>query len=203
MSDKFHVYGAITAVTEELSKTGIAKDSKNEQQGYTFRGIDSVLNTLSGLLPKHQLCVLPRVKSRIVTEKVTPRGTTLFYVVLDVDYDFISSLDGSKHTVTVIGEAMDSGDKASNKAMSAAYKYAVIQAFCIPTQGDNDADKTSHEVAAPPSIPDDVKIVLEDAASEGLDTLKQAWKGLAAETREIVTKHHNDWWKSLKASCNA
>lgn len=41
---------------------------------------------------------------------------------------------------------MDSGDKASNKAMSAAYKYAAIQTFCIPTEGDNDADSTTHEV---------------------------------------------------------
>jgi hypothetical protein len=42
---------------------------------------------------------------------------------------------------------MDSADKATNKAMSAAYKYAAMQAFCIPTSGDNDADATSHEVA--------------------------------------------------------
>ena len=45
---------------------------------------------------------------------------------------------------------MDSGDKATNKAMSAAYKYAAMQAFAIPTEGDNDADSTTHEVIAAP-----------------------------------------------------
>ncbi len=191
------VYKAIAAVTGELAKTGIAKGSKNEQQGYKFRGIDDVYNALSGLLSANGLCLLPRVTKRSVTERQTKSGTTLFYVVLDVDYDIVH-VDGSKHSVTVIGEAMDSGDKATNKAMSAAYKYMALQVFCIPTGGDNDADKTTHEVAAPPEIPADVKIVLEDAASEGRETLKSAWKGLNAETRELITKHHNDWWTTLK-----
>jgi hypothetical protein len=43
---------------------------------------------------------------------------------------------------------MDSGDKATNKAMSAAYKYMAMQLFCIPTEGDNDADSSTHEIAA-------------------------------------------------------
>ena len=48
---------------------------------------------------------------------------------------------------------MDSGDKSSNKAMSAAYKYACFLAFAIPTEGDNDADSHTHEVAAPKGKP--------------------------------------------------
>ena len=66
--------------------------------------------------------------------------------------------------VTTYGEAMDSGDKATNKAMSAAYKYAAMQAFCIPTEGDNDADATTHEVAAEPR--DDVADRLAKALAE-------------------------------------
>ena len=62
------------------------------------------------------------------------------YVTVDAEFDFVSALDGSKHTVRTFGEAMDSADKATNKAMSAAYKYAAFQAFAIPTEGDNDAD---------------------------------------------------------------
>jgi hypothetical protein len=196
------VYKAIAEITGALAKTGIAKDQKNDQQGYKFRGIDSVYNALSGLLAAHQLCLLPRVTSRSVTERTTPRGTTLFYVVLDVDYDLVHA-DGSKHTVTVVGEAMDSGDKATNKAMSAAYKYMALQVFCIPTEGDNDADKQTHEVAAPPEIPVDVRVSLEVAAAEGLDALKATWKGLSADSRELVTKHHGKWWAELKANAQS
>jgi hypothetical protein len=64
---------------------------------------------------------------------------------VEAEFDFVAASDGSKHTVKTYGEAMDSGDKATNKAMSAAYKYAAFQAFCIPTEGDNDADATTPE----------------------------------------------------------
>ncbi len=138
------VYKAISDVTAALAKTGIGKDQKNEQQHYKFRGIDDVYNSLAPLLAQYGLCVLPRVLSRIVTERQTKSGSVLFSVALDVEFDFVAASDGSSHVVRVAGEAMDSGDKATNKAMSAAYKYACLQAFCIPTEGDNDADATTH-----------------------------------------------------------
>lgn len=142
------VYKAIAAVQGELAKTGIAKDRKNQQQGYSFRGIDDVYAALSPLLAKYQLCIIPRMIDRDVVERTTQRGGALFYVTVKAEFDFVSASDGSKHTACTFGEAMDSGDKATNKAMSAAYKYAAFQAFAIPTEGDNDADNQTHEVAA-------------------------------------------------------
>lgn len=140
------VYQAIAAITGELAKVGIAKGRKNSQQGYAFRGIDDVYSALSGLLASHKLCVIPRVLGRTVTERETQKGGVLFYAVVDVEFDLVSAEDGSKHTARTCGEAMDSGDKATNKAMSAAYKYFALQTFCIPTEGDNDADSQTHEV---------------------------------------------------------
>lgn len=144
------IYAAIARVMAAIGKTGIAKDRNNQGQGFKFRGIDDVYNALSPLLASNGVCILPRVLRRSVTEKTTKSGGALFYVVLDVEFDFVCSEDGSKHTVAVVGEAMDSGDKASNKAMSAAYKYACMQTFCIPTEGDNDADGTNHELVVTP-----------------------------------------------------
>ena len=142
------VYAAICAVQGELAKIGISKEHINPQgSGYKFRGIDDVYNALAPLLSKNKLCILPRVLSRSVVERVSKSGGNLFYVVLDVEFDFISAEDGSMHTARGIGEAMDSGDKGTNKAMSAAYKYVCFQAFCIPTEGDNDPDATTHEIA--------------------------------------------------------
>jgi len=140
------VYKAINAVQSALASVGISKDSRNAQQGYNFRGIDQVYNTLSPLLAKHGLCILPRVLARTVAEHPSKNGGVLFYVTVEVEFDFVCAEDGSKHVVKTFGEAMDSGDKATNKAMSAAYKYAAMQAFAIPTEGDNDADATTHEV---------------------------------------------------------
>lgn len=144
------IYKAINAVQAALAREGISKDRSNQQQGYKFRGIDDVYNALAPLLAAHGLCILPRCTERVCVERVNAKGTALFYVTVCVEFDFVASEDGSKHTVTTYGEAMDSGDKATNKAMSAAYKYAAMQAFSIPTEGDNDADAVTHEVTANP-----------------------------------------------------
>ena len=141
------VYRAIAAVAGAIASKGIAKDKRNNQQGYNFRGIDDVYNALAPILSEAGLVVLPRVLNRLETERETKSGGALFNVVVEVEFDFVAAEDGSRHVVKTFGEAMDSADKATNKAMSAAYKYAAMQAFCIPTSGDNDADATSHEVA--------------------------------------------------------
>jgi hypothetical protein len=142
------VYKAINNVQADLSVLGITKDRRNMQgNGYNFRGIDDVYNTIAPLLSKHGLCILPRVLSRECVERVSQKGGALFYVTVDAEFDFVSAEDGTKHTVKTFGEAMDSGDKATNKAMSAAYKYACFQAFSIPTESDNDADAHTHTPA--------------------------------------------------------
>lgn len=150
MSDK-KVYHAIAAVMAEIGSSGISKDRRNQQQGYNFRGIDEVYNALSPILSKHKLCILPRILARSVTERTTQKGGVLFCVTVEAEFDLVCAEDGSTHTVRTFGEAMDSADKATNKAMSAAYKYAAMQAFCIPTEGDNDADAHTHEIATNPA----------------------------------------------------
>lgn len=168
------VYKSINAVQAALSKTGIAKDK--QAQGYKFRGIDDVYNAISPLLAEHGLCILPRITSRTVTERTNKNGTALFYVVVEAEFDFVCAEDGSKHTVKTYGEAMDVSDKATNKAMSAAYKYAAFQAFAIPTEGDNDADATTHEVAAYERVTDqqaaDLMALAEEVKADGSAFLK-------------------------------
>lgn len=153
MADLLGVYEAVASITKALAVDGIAKNRSNQQQGFKFRGIDDVYNALAGLLAEHQLCILPRVVSREVTERTTKSGGVLFSVSLGVEFDLVSARDGSRHTVLLYGEAMDSGDKATNKAMSAAYKYMALEVFCIPTEGDNDADSATHELAPRQSSP--------------------------------------------------
>jgi len=169
------VYEAISAVTSNLAKDGISKDRKNEAQGYKFRGIDDVYNALAPFLAGAKLCILPNVQERVVVERVNAKGTVLLYVTVKVDFAFVSAEDGSEHHVVTYGEAMDSGDKATNKAMSAAYKYAAMQAFCIPTEGDNDADSTTHTlrpVTAKPVTVDLDKALLVMGVSPTLKDLQ-------------------------------
>ena len=150
---KSHVYQAIVAVMGEIAKTGIAKDRKNTQQGYSFRGIDDCYNALAPLMASHQLCILPSVVSFSTQDRQSQKGGTLIYTTVQMEFAFVSAVDGSQHVVRTIGEAMDSGDKSGNKAMSAALKYALLQTFLIPTEGDNDTENAS-PVLAPAPVPD-------------------------------------------------
>ncbi len=144
------IFKAIEGVMADLSKIGISKSKTNTQQNFKYRGVDDVMNELSALLPKHGLLILPRVTKYQCVERVSASGKPLFYTVLDIEYDFISTEDGSKHTVgPMIGEAMDSGDKSANKAMAIAYKYVCFQAFCIPTEATVDPDAEVHDVLSP------------------------------------------------------
>jgi hypothetical protein len=116
----------------------------NEVDEYKYRSIDDVLNRLAPLLAKHRLCVLPRACKRQATERLGDNLQLLTHVALRVSFTLVSADDGSSHRVEAYGEALDSGDKA----MSAAYKSAMIQAFCIPVADLEDADATSHRLAA-------------------------------------------------------
>lgn len=181
------VYTAICAVMSDIGQTGIAKDRKNQQQGYSFRGIDDVYNELNSLLSKHKLVMVPRILTREVTERQTQKGGVLFYVTVEAEFDLISAKDGSKHTVRTLGEAMDSGDKATNKAMSAAYKYAAMMVFCIPTEGDNDADATTHEIAPKRVVGINPKTGMATANALKKDTGPDNWTAFQTELVECET----------------
>jgi hypothetical protein len=142
------VYAAINAVAAELAENGIAKNHVNEADDYKYRSIDDLLDRLAPLLAKHRLCVLPRVIDREVTERRDDAERLLFHVALKVAFALTSVEDGSKHEIEAYGEALDPSDKATAKAMSAAYKSAMVQTFCIPFSGTEDADKASPRAAA-------------------------------------------------------
>jgi hypothetical protein len=196
IEDAMKVYQAIAEVAAELAARGISKDSRNQAQGFNFRGIDAVYNALAPLLAKHKLCILPRCISRECVERTNAKGNALFYVTVQAEFDLVSAEDGSKHTVSTFGEAMDSGDKATNKAMSAAYKYAAFQAFCIPTEETSvDSDAETHEVRAQP---DSVGLANAVNAIKGAGTVKEIGEHLKAavalypNSKDALTKHASE-----------
>ena len=125
------IYAALNAIMNDIGSIG--KERQNQQQHFMFRGIDQVMNTLKPLLAKHHVNIIPEVVDMKREERRTGSGGTLMYSILTVKHHFVTT-DGSEIVSTTIGEGMDSGDKASNKAMSIAFKYACFQVFCIPTE---------------------------------------------------------------------
>jgi ERF superfamily len=153
--EKPMIYGKMIAVLQDVSH--ISKDKKNVQQGFNFRGIDQVMNELHGLFSKHGIFVTSKVLNASREDRATKSGGNLIYSILDLEVTFYAE-DGSNVSSMTRGESMDSADKATNKAMSVALKYALLQAFMIPTEEMKDPDKDT----PPPSAPIVKKPVLTE-----------------------------------------
>ena len=125
------IYQAIIGVMSDIGVIG--KEKRNTQQGFKYRGVDDVMNALQPVMVQHGLFVVPEIIDQKREERQTKNKGNLIYSVCTVRYTFYAK-DGSSVQCVVIGEGMDSGDKATNKAMSIAFKYACFQVFCIPTE---------------------------------------------------------------------
>jgi hypothetical protein len=138
--------GIYTAISNVMSEIGaIGKDKENTQQHFKYRGIDDVMNALQPLLVKHRVFIVPETLEQLREEKTSKAGATLIYSICKIKYTFYAE-DGSNIVAVAVGEGMDSGDKATNKAMAIAFKYACFQVFCIPTEEIKDPDGDTHEL---------------------------------------------------------
>ena len=145
------IYEAIPQIMAEIG--AITKDKKNTQQGFMYRGIDDVMNALQPLLIKHKVFAVPEVLEQKREERQTKNGGNLIYSICTIKYTFFAD-DGSSITSIVVGEGMDSGDKATNKAMAIAFKYACFQVFCIPTEEMKDPDAETPPPSEPKAKPE-------------------------------------------------
>lgn len=170
------IFQAIAAVMEDVQ--GVAKKDRNAAQGFNFRGIDAVVNAVGPALRKHKVIVYPKVEeSQHETIEVGSKRTLMGHVVLRVRYVFAAQ-DGSTIEAVVVGEAMDSGDKAFSKAMSVAFRTALLQTLALPTdEPDPDASSYERSERKPPASDEEfaaVKAVMESVTQ--LDELAEAAK---------------------------
>lgn len=137
------IYQAISNVMADIGAVG--KNNTNQFDKYKFRGIDDVMNALYPAMVKNHVFVTPEVLESSREERASKDGKTMMYSILKIKYTFYTD-DGSSVDCVVVGEAMDRSDKSTNKAMSAGFKYACFQTFCIPTEEMQDADLDSPEI---------------------------------------------------------
>ena len=155
--DAPQIYRLIGKAMGEIGAVG--KDSVNQSQGFKYRGIDAVYNALSPVMAKYGLFIVPEILEQTREErssvknqwdkdqkKYVEKTTTLLWSILKIRFTMYAP-DGSNVSAVVIGEGMDTGDKATNKAMSIALKYVAFQIFMIPTEDVADPDAESYEVA--------------------------------------------------------
>lgn len=146
------IYESIAAIQSDVDFIG--KDKQVQSGGtYKYRGVDQVLNTLHPLFAKHKVFAVPEVLEIMERElRKTAKGGEVLYQVLKVKYTFYAE-DGTSISAIVVGEAMDSGDKVSNKCMSVAYKYACFQILSIPTEETTQDPDDNNEPLTPKEEP--------------------------------------------------
>lgn len=155
-----NIYQSITKIMEEVPSIG--KTQRNKTQGFMYRGIDDVMNALQPLLAKNKVFIVPEILEQMREERTTSKGGNLIYSICKIKYKFYAE-DGSSVEAITIGEGMDSGDKATNKAMAIAMKYALFQVFCIPTDEMKDPDSETPEQSTKKSNTTDNQISEADA----------------------------------------
>jgi len=144
-ADVPHVYQAVREVIRGIG--AIRKTRVNEFDKYRFRGIDDFYNAIQPELIKAGIFLVPRVRDAKTSSCTSSQGKPMVHAELLMEWAIISAVDGSSLVLgPMAGEAMDRGDKATNKAMSAALKYALIHLTCSPTEEDNDTENHSPRI---------------------------------------------------------
>jgi len=177
----------------------ITKDRQNQQQGFKYRGIDDVYAAVHPLFVEHGVFSVPCVESERSEDRVSGKGNALIYRVLKIRYDFFAR-DGSSISATVIGEGMDSGDKASNKAMAVAHKYAILQILSIPTEENLDPDAEAHDVKPKTGNPPPARPSFPPPASHSAPPAA-GMAGVVALVNEVVPAADKPQWMGRARAC--
>lgn len=198
-----NIFESIASIMAEIPAIG--KGKKNQQQGFMYRGVDDVMNALQPLLAKYKVFVVPDVLSQTREERTTKNGSNMLYSLLHVRFTFFAE-DGSNVVASVIGEGMDTADKASNKAIAVAFKYACFQVFCIPTEEMQDPDGDTHEPSRPttPAIPQGENPPITTCFCETCKKQIQPVKkkdGSIWNVRDMVTFSKLKYGKQLCSAC--
>lgn len=191
------IHEKISAIMSEIGAIG--KDQTNKSQGFKYRGIDDVMNALQPLLVKHGVFVVPEVTEHKREERKTNSGGNLLYSICTMKYTFFAT-DGSSITAVVVGEGMDSGDKATNKAMAIAFKYACFQVFCIPTEEMKDPDGDTPPPSTPKQKPKEPEPLICETCHKTITGVKA--KGVNITPDEIAAKAKATYDKQLCYACS-
>ena len=211
---KMSIYEAISRCMEEIGAVG--KDAVNKQQGFKYRGIDAVMNAINPALVKNHVFIVPEVLDQQRQERTTNKGAVLIYSICRIKYTFYAE-DGSFIEAVTVGEGMDSGDKATNKAMAIAFKYACFQVFCIPTEEMKDPDEETPDPVKPqftPATPEQLHKINEfvsayadmcenATASDIMQQLKKKYNfsgtsEISTELADTLITQVETWYKKKK-----
>lgn len=186
---------SLAAIMDEIGAIG--KSKKSTGVNFAYRSIDDVMNELHPLLAKHKVATIPEVIDQKREERLTSGGKPMIYSIMTIRIHFVA-VDGSEVVATVVGEGMDLSDKAGNKAMAIAYKYACFQVFCIPTEEMAKADPDGYQPESSKPTADQLRTYIDNCASlDDFKTMKGAW-GVYIKDDAALSAYANAKYNELK-----
>lgn len=189
------IYKSLCAIQKEIGAIG--KNKRSPGVSFAYRGIDDVMNELHPLLAEYGVTIVPEVVDHKREERLTTSGKPMIFSIMTIRYHFVA-IDGSEVVATVVGEGQDLSDKASNKAMAIAYKYACFQVFCIPTEEMAKADPDGYQPEASKPTADQLRTYVDNCATiDDFKTMKDAW-GVYIKGDADLSAYANAKYNELK-----
>ncbi len=190
----------------------IGKDGKADpsQGGYRYRGIEQITASAQRLLAEHGVIFVPRVVNAEIVDLTvnnkpwTDTRLTVAYTVYGPDGDSIQ-------VGPLLAIGRDNSDKGANKAMTQAFKQALLQVFCIADSKD-DTDGSTHEADGPPEespwrslgyttadhfrqVNDSLRAQFHNLPDDRVATVKAWLKDQGYDRAVPVAAHHSDAYR--------
>lgn len=191
-----NIYFALNAAMRDISAKGIAKLGSANLGGATvrFRGIEAAMNEMSPILVNHGITVTARYSELAIQERAKAEaGKATRFATIKGSFVFAAQ-DGTFVVAECYGEAMDSGDKATIKAQSVAFRTALFQQFVVPTMSmdtelDDDGEGGDEVAECPPELLKAARA----AADNGREAFGQFWKNATPDQRALMAAHLDDF----------
>lgn len=184
MSTQQPIHQVLAAVMQDVG--AVAKKDRNAAQGFNFRGVDAVVNAVAPALRKHGVLVVPHaidVRHRDIT---TANGKAARECIVLATYRFWGPA-GDHLDIQAPGESMDMGDKSCPKAMSVAFRTALLQALCLPTdEADPDHDTYERGAAPKDDEAETIRGQIRNFATAKQIPLRQVMSDFEARTQENI-----------------
>ena len=169
MAETPSIVQALSAVMNEVK--AVTKDGKNTFDKYNFRGIDGTMNAVGPALRNHGVIAVPMVTELEHGTATTGKGAVMTTVNLKMTVRWYGPAGDFIESITW-GEAFDRGDKATAKAHSVAFRTAMLETLCLPTQ-EPDPDEFSYDRGNPEELVSTLKIAISNAKT--LNDLRGIW----------------------------
>lgn len=180
------IHTALVGAMRDICKIGISKTQQASAGGanYRYRGIDAAMNEMSPIFVNHKITVTPRYSELSITERAREGGKFSRCVTVKGAFTFAAE-DGSSVTAEAYGESIDTGDKATIKAQTVAFRTVLFQQFIVPLMA-MDSERGDDGDGVP--LPSDALAIAE----KGVEAYAAYFKGLTKEGRSALAAHHSE-----------